>query len=85
MTKKPIYLVVLAIALAVGLGCALGETPDEWLKLVVEIDKNYDRLDNDERQFIRYMANYMTAKEIGEPTPPQQHWLRNIKKRLKLP
>lgn len=57
---------------------------DDWFRLVVECQTQEHRLDSTDRRFLRYMANELTAHEEAFPTPPQQRWLLDIKRRLNL-
>jgi hypothetical protein len=61
-----------------------GMSSDEWFQLVVTIEKHQDKLDVEERQFIRNVINRLTVEEKVIPTPEHQHWLLNIKKKLGL-
>lgn len=61
---------------------AQAQTPDEWFKLAIEIQAQDDRLDADERRFIRDVINRLAVDQNAIPTPAHQHWLLNLKRRL---
>ena len=86
-TATIVYQLLVSFALAFALvvtlrAIAFGATPDEWLKLVAIIEQHQDRLDEDDRHFVRYMANVLTLDQAAIPTAPQQRWLLDIKRRL---
>jgi len=82
------WLLAIAIALAIGFAIRYGhgETPDEWLELVVKIqrtpcaykDNYFDEL------FIAKMINLLTLDNPPEPTRAEQKWIRTLKKECKL-
>jgi hypothetical protein len=80
------YLGVLIIAVALGLAIrfARGETPDEWFRLVIELQNRQEQLDPEERRFVANVINRLTVSENAIPTPEHQRWLLNIKARLQL-
>jgi hypothetical protein len=55
---------------------------DDWLELVVDLQKHEHKLDKNDRFFLRYMVNWLTADEHAEPTKAQQKWLLDIKRRV---
>jgi hypothetical protein len=81
-------LVIFLGAVAIGLICrfgiliAHGATPDEWFRLVVELEKREAELDADERRFVRNVINRLTVSPDALPTPEHRVWLLNIKRRL---
>jgi len=77
-------LLILAIAVAIGFFVRelRGETPTEWWRIVTAIEQQQDRLDDDEKRFIRNVINRLTLHEDAVPTPEHARWLRNIKARL---
>ena len=79
-------MIAFVVAVAIGLSARLahGETPAEWFSLAIEIQSHDRDLDADERRFIKNVINRLTVSEDAVPTPEHQHWLRNIKRRLKL-
>ena len=76
--------VLIALVVAFRFNPAHSETPDEWFRLVVAIEQQQDKLDADEKRFIRIVINRLTSVD-KVPTPDHAHWLRNIAKRLNLP
>jgi hypothetical protein len=63
---------------------APGATPDEWFKLVVELQKKERCLYGPDRAFLRNMVNLLAVDESTTPTPPQQRWILSLKKECKL-
>jgi hypothetical protein len=63
---------------------ARGMSSDEWFQLVIAMDQQQDKLDADERKFIKNVINRLTVAEKVIPTPEHQRWLLNIKKKLGL-
>jgi hypothetical protein len=93
MSKKyriPMWAIELLVAFALVFGivmtirviAARSETPDEWFKLVATIEQHQDHLDEEDRQFIRYMTNVLTLDQAVMPTAAQQRWLLDIKRRM---
>jgi len=87
-------------ALLVGVMClwampARSETNDQWLAIVAEIDRAIERADAqgrqlryinaEDRQFVRKMANTLTADDNALPTPAQARWLRAIREWVRMP
>ena len=58
------------------------ETNDEWFKLVTDIDAQRERLKPAHRKFISHMVNILALSEDAKPTPQEQKWLLEIKRRL---
>ncbi len=52
-----------------------------WMNLVMELRKQENRLDKNDRRFLAYMANWLDTEEMP-PTLRQQRWLLDIKRRL---
>src|SRR5262245_65650171 len=50
-------------------------SPDDWFRLVVELERRADRLDRDDRAFLRSMINVLTTSQDAAPQPHQQRWL----------
>jgi len=63
---------------------AQAQTPDEWWSLVRAIDARQDKLDADEKRFIRNVTNRLAVSPDAVPTPEHRHWLLNIKRKLRL-
>jgi hypothetical protein len=61
---------------------AAAEPPDYWWKIIAECQAQEDRLDADDRRFLREMANIMTIDGWEAPNSRQQRWLLDIKRRL---
>src|ERR1700747_520628 len=76
--------VAIIVTLFLLLTDARGMSPDEWFHLVETIEKHQDKLDAEEKRFIRNVINRLAVDEKAIPTPEHQHWLLNIKKKLGL-
>ena len=87
---------VVATALAIAwTGAAHSEprTSDEWLRLVVEIQRDLDQADfenrppkninGEDRRFVQKMMNELTATGDAMPTAAQAKWLLAIKEWVK--
>ena len=61
-----------------------GQTNDEWLKLVTDIDAQRDRLRPAHRKFVNHMVNILSLSEDAKPTPLEAKWLLEIKRRYGL-
>jgi hypothetical protein len=78
-----------AVLLMLAFALAQPQTSDDWLALVASIDRDVaqadaqgrkiPKLDREERQFIRKMANELTAREDAKPTAAQGQWLLSIR------
>jgi hypothetical protein len=55
---------------------------DDWLALAIELQDKADRLDRTDRRFIARMVNALALDDAPDPTPAQQRWLLDIKRRL---
>jgi hypothetical protein len=80
--KMWLAVIVVAVTLGLGIRYVRGETPDEWFKIAVAIEQEWDRLDGDERKFIANVINRLTVSPDATPTPEHRRWLLNIKQRL---
>jgi hypothetical protein len=77
--------IVFALALLMLSACQQplrSETNDEWFKLVTDIDAQRERLKPAHRKFIGHMVNVLALSEDAKPTPQEQKWLLEIKRRL---
>ena len=91
-TRNRFSMILLEVLVALALGFAVvvtfraimarAEPADQWIEIVIEADRCVPCLDREDRQFIRYMANRLTADPSVEPTPSQRQWLTAIKERL---
>jgi hypothetical protein len=87
-TQLPTFLVIVALILGVTIialaliRTARAQTPEQWWQLVMMIDQQRDRLDNDERKFIRNVTNRLAVSKDATPTPEHRRWLLSIKQRL---
>jgi hypothetical protein len=73
---------VVSVILLVAAVDSIGRTADDWFRLVAEINMQSARLDRTDQKFIRYMLNSLSVDEDAYPTPAQQRWLLDIKRRL---
>jgi hypothetical protein len=73
-----------AIVVSVRVICAHGETPDEWFKLVIELQKQERCLYGPDRAFLQEMVNTLTVSADAMPAAWQQRWLRALRKECKL-
>jgi len=74
---------LLMLIIAFRFSPARGQTtPDDWFKLVTAIQQQEERLDKEDRYFVRYMVNILALDQAATPTPVQRRWLIDIKNRL---
>jgi len=73
---------LLAALLVVASLASFERQSDDWLLLVMELQAKSDQLDRTDRRFVGYMANIMALDNAPDPTPLQQRWLLDIKRRL---
>ena len=59
-------------------------TPDEWFRLVIQLQGQSTHLDAEERDFVRNMINVLTLSEDPMLKPHQQVWLLHIRDRVLL-
>jgi len=76
--------VLIGFAIRIGIQLAHGETPGEWFKLVVALEKQDRCLYGPDRAFLREMVNTLTVDENAIPNAAQQRWLRSLKRECKL-
>lgn len=77
---------LLLLALAIP---AAERTPDDWFALVVSIQRSIEqadfehrkieRIDAEDRKFVRKMVNELTVSPEARPTAMQGQWLLSIK------
>ncbi len=73
---KRFILLVMLLALCVE------RTPGGWFDLVIELDINDEFFDKTDRRFVQHMINVLSAHEDAVPTPAQEKWLLDMKRRL---
>jgi len=75
---------LLALIITLKFAPAYGQTPDEWFRIVTEMQRRGDELDAEERKFVAMVVNYLAAKDDAVPTPDHKVWLLHIRQRLKI-
>jgi hypothetical protein len=73
---------MLAALIAVAVLASFDRQSDDWLALAIELQEQADRLDRTDRRFIARMVNTLALDNAPDPTPAQQRWLLDIKRRL---
>ena len=68
---------------------AAERSPDDWFKLVTEIQQNIEKadaehrwlrnIDREDRAFVRKMVNELAVRQDSMPTAAQAQWLLAIK------
>jgi hypothetical protein len=87
MTERAIRWVITAFTgaafvIMLALARAYGEPVDYWWKILAECQAQENRLDADDKRFVREMINIATIDGWEAPNPRQQRWLLDIKRRL---
>ena len=60
-------------------------TPDEWLALVVMLQKQSTIcIAKEDRKFLGNMVNVLTLDETTEPLPWQRKWILTLKRECRL-
>jgi len=85
IAKAAIIIFVAAVLIGLAVRAVRGATtPDEWLRLAVELEKQERCLYGPDRAFLREMINIMTLDDFENPTRAQARWLRALKRECKL-
>jgi hypothetical protein len=79
---------IIMFLLLLDLAGAAERSADQWFALVVKIDRDIaqadlegrriDKIDAEDRRFVRKMVNELSVSQDAAPTPAQAKWLNAI-------
>jgi hypothetical protein len=73
---KPVIVAVLLLA------SIDQRTPDDWFRMVIELQQQAHKLDPSDKAFLKYMINVISLGSFVEPSLTEQKTLFEIKRKL---